>query len=184
MTRCLIRCVGELFVGHAFHVPPYLKSTSVTKPICLIGGSVFSLAISKPPYEECSLKKLPFSNSSNTYRGTAHSSASPGSNGVQTLALEQVTKRFTTPGGERYTAIQDITLDIAGGVFLSVVGPSGCGKSTLLNLAAGLYAPSEGTIEIYGQRLSGLNRRASYMFQQDALLPWKTVLDNITAPAG
>jgi NitT/TauT family transport system ATP-binding protein len=76
-------------------------------------------------------------------------------------------------------AIQGVSLDISEGVFLSVVGPSGCGKSTLLNLVAGLATPSSGAIEIYGKRLSGLNRRASYMFQQDALLPWKSVLDNV-----
>lgn len=102
------------------------------------------------------------------------------SDGSQTLALDRVTKRFKAPSGTRYTAIQDITLDIDEGVFLSVVGPSGCGKSTLLNLAAGLSRPSEGSVRIYGERLAGLNRRASYMFQQDALLPWKTVLDNVT----
>src|SRR3954462_15561748 len=95
------------------------------------------------------------------------------------IHIERVTKAFTTPTGSRYTAIQGVTLDIPDGVFLSVVGPSGCGKSTLLNLAAGLTAPSEGSIQIYGAGLSGLNRRASYMFQQDALLPWKTVLENV-----
>src|SRR3954447_13728167 len=96
------------------------------------------------------------------------------------IHIERVTKSFTTPSGCRYTAIQGVTLDISEGVFLSVVGPSGCGKSTLLNLAAGLTAPTNGAVEIYGRRLSGLNRRASYMFQQDALLPWKTVLENVT----
>jgi NitT/TauT family transport system ATP-binding protein len=96
------------------------------------------------------------------------------------IRLEHVTKAFTTPGRSRYTAIQGITLDVSDGVFLSVVGPSGCGKSTLLNVAAGLIAPSAGKVEIYGKPLSGLNRRAAYMFQQDALLPWKTVLDNVT----
>jgi NitT/TauT family transport system ATP-binding protein len=96
------------------------------------------------------------------------------------IHLERVTKAFTTPGRSRYTAIQGVTLDVSDGVFLSVVGPSGCGKSTLLNLAAGLTSPSAGAVQIYGKSLSGLNRRASYMFQQDALLPWKTVLDNVT----
>src|SRR3954468_7064621 len=96
------------------------------------------------------------------------------------IHLERVTEAFTAPSGSRYTAVQGVTLDVPEGVFLSVVGPSGCGKSTLLNLVAGLTTPSSGAIEIYGKRLSGLNRRASYMFQQDALLPWKTVLDNVT----
>ncbi|MBL8179153.1 MAG: ABC transporter ATP-binding protein [Bryobacterales bacterium] len=78
-----------------------------------------------------------------------------------------------------YTAVEGIDLSVAPGTFLSVVGPSGCGKSTLLNMAAGLMSPSAGRIEIFGQPLEGVNRKAGYMFQQDALLPWKTVLGNI-----
>jgi NitT/TauT family transport system ATP-binding protein len=102
-----------------------------------------------------------------------------GSNRSAAIHLERVTKAFTAPSGSRYTAVEGVTLDISDGVFLSVVGPSGCGKSTLLNLVAGLTTPTSGAVEIYGKHLSGLNRRASYMFQQDALLPWKTVLDNV-----
>ncbi len=85
-----------------------------------------------------------------------------------------VTKRF--PG---YTAVQGISMEVRAGSFLSVVGPSGCGKSTLLNMAAGLMEPTEGIVEIFGEPLKGINRKAGYMFQQDALLPWKTVLGNI-----
>jgi NitT/TauT family transport system ATP-binding protein len=78
-----------------------------------------------------------------------------------------------------YSAIQNIDLDVRTGSFLSLVGPSGCGKSTVLNLVAGLMEPTEGSVEVFGQPLRGINRRASYMFQQDALLPWKTVLGNV-----
>lgn len=95
------------------------------------------------------------------------------------IEIREVTKRFASLSGPAYTAIEKISLDVREGSFLSVVGPSGCGKSTLLNVSAGLTAPTEGSVEIYGERLSGLNRRASYMFQQDGLLPWKTVLDNV-----
>jgi NitT/TauT family transport system ATP-binding protein len=94
--------------------------------------------------------------------------------GQAAVRLFGVAKRF--PG---YTAIENITLDVSAGRFVSVVGPSGCGKSTLLNIIAGLLPPSSGAVEIFGEPLAGVNRRASYMFQQDALLPWKTVLDNI-----
>jgi NitT/TauT family transport system ATP-binding protein len=90
------------------------------------------------------------------------------------VALRGVSRRFST-----YTAVQDITLEITTGKFISIVGPSGCGKSTLLNMIAGLLAPTAGVIEIFGQPLQGINRRASYMFQQDALLPWKSVRENI-----
>ena len=78
-----------------------------------------------------------------------------------------------------YTAIRNIDLEAGAGAFVSVAGPSGCGKSTLLNVAAGLIEPTDGSVAIFGEKLSGLNRRASYMFQQDALLPWKTALENI-----
>jgi NitT/TauT family transport system ATP-binding protein len=90
------------------------------------------------------------------------------------IRLEGVSKQF---GG--YTAIQNVDLDVSAGAFVSVVGPSGCGKSTLLNLAAGLIQPSAGSVSIFGEPLAGLNRRAGYMFQQDALLPWKTVAGNV-----
>ena len=85
----------------------------------------------------------------------------------------------TTKTFAGYTALRDISLEVRTGSFVSVVGPSGCGKSTLLNIAAGLIAPTAGTVQVFGEPLTGINRQAGYMFQQDALLPWKTVLDNI-----
>ena len=78
-----------------------------------------------------------------------------------------------------FRVLDNIDLQVLPGQIVAVVGPSGCGKSTLLNMAAGLMAPTEGTVEIFGQPLTGINRQATYMFQQDALLPWKNVLDNI-----
>jgi len=90
------------------------------------------------------------------------------------VRLSGITKTF--PG---YTAVQGISLEVHAGSFLSVVGPSGCGKSTLLNMAAGLMDPTDGAVEVFGEPLRGINRKAGYMFQQDALLPWKTVLNNI-----
>lgn len=97
---------------------------------------------------------------------------------VAALSLRSLTKRFRS-NARSYVALQDIDLDVSSGCFLSLVGPSGCGKSTVLNLIAGLMEPTKGTIEVFGEPLRGLNRRASYMFQQDALLPWKTVLENV-----
>ena len=60
-----------------------------------------------------------------------------------------------------------------------VVGPTGCGKSTLLNIGAGLLAPSRGSLRVFGQPLQGINTRAGYMFQSDALMPWRSALDNV-----
>jgi NitT/TauT family transport system ATP-binding protein len=90
------------------------------------------------------------------------------------LSMRDVGKRFGA-----HTAVAGVTLDVEAGRFVSFVGPSGCGKSTLLNIIAGLMPPSGGHVEVFGEPLTGRNRRASYMFQQDALLPWKTVLGNI-----
>jgi NitT/TauT family transport system ATP-binding protein len=82
---------------------------------------------------------------------------------------------------QRYTAVSEVTLSIAPGEFVSVVGPTGCGKSTLLNVAAGLLEPSRGAVRVFGQQLVGINRRAGYMFQSEALMPWRTALQNVTA---
>lgn len=80
-----------------------------------------------------------------------------------------------------YTAVKGVNLTVADGEFVSVVGPTGCGKSTLLNMSAGLLEPSAGTVEIFGEALTGLNRRAGCMFQADSLMPWKSALDNVAA---
>ncbi|HYD05387.1 MAG TPA: ABC transporter ATP-binding protein [Reyranella sp.] len=101
------------------------------------------------------------------------------------LALDDITCRFAArDGGEAYTAVANTTLRVAAGEFVSVVGPTGCGKSTLLNVAAGLLEPSSGTVAVFGEPLiaaSGVNRRAGYMFQADALMPWRTGIDNVVA---
>jgi NitT/TauT family transport system ATP-binding protein len=98
------------------------------------------------------------------------------------IALEGITCTFAARGGAgRYTAVADTTLRIAPGEFVSVVGPTGCGKSTLLNVAAGLLAPSAGRVLVHGAPLAGINARAGYMFQTDALMPWRNTIDNVTA---
>ena len=77
--------------------------------------------------------------------------------------------------------MRDVDLAIGAGEFVSVVGPTGCGKSTLLNVAAGLLAPSSGSVAVFGVRLAGINRRAGYMFQAESLMPWRTALANVAA---
>ncbi len=78
-----------------------------------------------------------------------------------------------------YPAVERADLTVADGEFVSIVGPTGCGKTTLLNLAAGLIAPSKGRIEVFGRPLLGLNPSAGYLFQADALFPWKTAIENV-----
>ncbi len=95
------------------------------------------------------------------------------------VAFRGITIRFAAPSGAVHTVMRDVSLDIAEGTFVAIVGPSGCGKSTLLNAAAGLLFPPEGEVRIFGEPLAGINPHAAYLFQQDALLPWRTVLDNV-----
>jgi NitT/TauT family transport system ATP-binding protein len=96
------------------------------------------------------------------------------------LSLERVTCTFSGARG-RYTAVRDASLDVAAGEFVSVVGPTGCGKSTLLNVGAGLLAPSAGEVYVHGVPLQGVNPRAGYMFQAEALMPWRNALRNVMA---
>jgi len=99
------------------------------------------------------------------------------------LALESITCTFVSRDdpAQRYTALREATLVVQPGEFVSVVGPTGCGKSTLLNVAAGLLEPSAGRVRIFGEPLAGVNSRAGYLFQADALMPWRSALGNVTA---
>jgi NitT/TauT family transport system ATP-binding protein len=95
------------------------------------------------------------------------------------VALEDATVAFRVAGGRVYTAVERARLSVEHGEFVAIVGPTGCGKSTLLNVAAGLLRPASGTVKIFDQPLTGLNRNAGYLFQADALFPWKTAIDNV-----
>jgi NitT/TauT family transport system ATP-binding protein len=97
------------------------------------------------------------------------------------LALENITVTFAarSAAAQAYTAVSDTTLVIDRGEFVSVVGPTGCGKSTLLNVAAGLLKPSAGRVVVFGEALQALNRKAGYLFQADALMPWMNAHDNV-----
>ncbi len=96
-----------------------------------------------------------------------------------TIELHDVTKRFRTPRGDFYVAVQSLTCAIARGEFCAIVGPTGSGKSTTLNLIAGLQTPSSGRVSVLGQPVSALSRGVGYMFQTDAVFPWKNVVDNV-----
>jgi NitT/TauT family transport system ATP-binding protein len=99
------------------------------------------------------------------------------------LALENITCTFVSREDRtrRYTAVKAVSLSVAPGEFVSVVGPTGCGKTTLLNVAAGLLEPSGGKVRVFGEPLAGVNARAGYLFQTDALMPWRNALSNIAA---
>lgn len=97
--------------------------------------------------------------------------------------MEDVTCSFPArgEGGDAYTAVSEASLAVAPGEFVCLVGPTGCGKSTLLNAAAGLIVPAKGSVSVGGVALRGLNRDAGYMFQSDALFPWRSALFNVAA---
>ncbi len=102
---------------------------------------------------------------------------------VPSIELQGVACTFTSAHapGLRYTAVENVSLKVTDGEFVSVVGPTGCGKSTLLNMAAGLLQPSQGAVHIYGEPLTGVNTRAGYMFQAESLMPWRTAVQNVMA---
>jgi NitT/TauT family transport system ATP-binding protein len=97
------------------------------------------------------------------------------------IELRSVTKRFATPKGGIYTAIRDLTMEVAAGEFCAVVGPTGCGKSTTLGLISGLERPSMGEVRVAGKPVMGITEGIGYVFQGDAVFPWKTVLENVAA---
>ena len=97
------------------------------------------------------------------------------------IELRNVTKRFATPKGGIYTAIRDLSMEVAPGEFCAVVGPTGCGKSTTLGLVSGLERPSAGEVLVMGEAVRGIPEGIGYVFQTDAVFPWKTVLDNVAA---
>lgn len=98
---------------------------------------------------------------------------------ISAIELRNVTKRFRTPKGNAYTALRDLTLSVAPGEFCAVVGPTGCGKSTTLGLISGLERPSAGEVLVMDKPVQGIDPRIGYVFQSDAVFPWKNVLRNV-----
>ncbi|HET6534256.1 MAG TPA: ABC transporter ATP-binding protein [Actinoplanes sp.] len=97
------------------------------------------------------------------------------------IRLSGVSRSFAGRSGT-VEALRDIHLKVGDGEFLAIVGRSGCGKSTMLRLIAGLLPASAGDITVSGERVTGPRRDIAMMFQRPALLPWRTVLDNVLLP--
>ena len=94
------------------------------------------------------------------------------------VAVRNVSKHFESKRGNVH-AVEDVSLTIGMGEFVSILGPSGCGKSTMLNMIAGLTAPTQGTIEVLGKSVTGPVHELGIVFQQHLLLPWRTILHNV-----
>lgn len=97
------------------------------------------------------------------------------------VELNGVARRFVTPSGEVLSALEDFDLAIQPGEFVAIVGPTGCGKSTTLGLVAGLAQPQAGDVRLFQAPVTGVDRRVGFVFQQDAVFPWRNVLDNVCA---
>jgi NitT/TauT family transport system ATP-binding protein len=97
------------------------------------------------------------------------------------VELRRATKRFPTGRGGVHTAVQDVDLTVDAGEFVAVVGPTGCGKSTTLSLVSGLHPASSGEVLVGGAPVTGIPEGVGYMFQTDAMLPWRNVLANVAA---
>src|SRR5919199_3394539 len=104
----------------------------------------------------------------------------PSGNTASGLRFDDVSKVFTAHGDRKpFLAVSDVNLDIARGRFVCLIGPSGSGKSTLLNMTAGLFSPTRGTVYHDGVPVRKVNTRVGYITQQDNLLPWRTLEDNV-----
>jgi NitT/TauT family transport system ATP-binding protein len=112
---------------------------------------------------------------------TKQNGAAPaaGSADAAKIEISHLTKRFMTRSGEPFTAIHDVSLTVEPGQFCAIVGPTGCGKSTTLGQVSGLDRPSAGTVRVGGRDVHGITQGIGFMFQADALFPWKSVLGNV-----
>jgi NitT/TauT family transport system ATP-binding protein len=95
------------------------------------------------------------------------------------IQVENVSKTFQTSAEDKIAALENISLEIRHGEFVTVVGPSGCGKSTLIKLIAGLVGLSAGRIICQGEEVRGLNTKVGYVPQESKLFPWLTVEENV-----
>lgn len=108
---------------------------------------------------------------------TARQSAS----GDAILTVDNIVVRFETPEGP-IVAVNDVSLKVAPGEFLSVIGPSGCGKSTLFNVIGGLLGNYAGQVSVAGEIVKGPHKNIGMVFQEESTFPWRTVLDNVAFP--
>lgn len=107
--------------------------------------------------------------------------STPRGNAIEIAGVTQIYEGGA-PGETSFVAIKDVTLVAGQGEFIAIVGPSGCGKSTLLGLASGMIRPSIGKVYVNGSSLDGMRKDVGFIFQRDALLPWRSALENVALP--
>ena len=95
------------------------------------------------------------------------------------IELSNVSRKFISPAGAVTLALRNFSLTVHAGDFCAIVGPTGCGKSTTLGMITGLNPPSSGTVSVFGKPVTGIDPKIGFVFQSDAVFPWKNVIDNI-----
>ena len=98
-----------------------------------------------------------------------------------TIELRGVRRQFVSPTGTPLVALRDFSMTVGRGEFVAIVGPTGCGKSTTLNLITGIAKPNAGEVRVMGKPVAGIDPRIGFVFQTDALFPWRSVLMNVAA---
>ena len=97
------------------------------------------------------------------------------------IQFKDVSLRFISQDGQATVALRNFSMSVAKGEFIAIVGPTGCGKSTTLNMITGLLKPTVGEVQIMGNKVAGIDPRIGFVFQADAVFPWRNVLDNVAA---
>ena len=97
------------------------------------------------------------------------------------IELNNVARKFVSPAGKVTLALRDFSLQVREGEFCAIVGPTGCGKSTTLGMITGLNPPSSGSVKVFGKPVTGIDPNIGFVFQADAVFPWKSVLDNVAS---
>jgi NitT/TauT family transport system ATP-binding protein len=100
---------------------------------------------------------------------------------VPAIEFNDVSCRFVSPDGKATMALRDFNMAVKKGEFVAIVGPTGCGKSTTLSMITGLLKPTTGSVRVMGQSVEGIDPRIGFVFQADAVFPWRSVLQNVAA---
>ncbi|MGI4812209.1 MAG: ABC transporter ATP-binding protein [Janthinobacterium lividum] len=110
--------------------------------------------------------------------------ATPGASATSVppaIEFRHVSCRFISQDGEATVALRDFSMSVAKGEFVAIVGPTGCGKSTTLSMITGMLKPTSGEVRVMGKLVDGIDPRIGFVFQADAVFPWRTVLENVAA---
>jgi NitT/TauT family transport system ATP-binding protein len=110
-----------------------------------------------------------------------HGIPSGSSAGTAAIDFRDVSLRFISGDGNATVALRNFSMSVARGEFVAIVGPTGCGKSTTLNMITGLLKPTVGEVRVMGQPVNGIDPRIGFVFQADAVFPWRSVQDNVAA---